>query len=812
MRRGKWPRAPPPSRQLRFPASPLPQHLRFPESPSHPQPRLLSQFPTRVGSRGVLRAPGPRPHWSGGPLSGYQTSASGLCPGYHGGVVFLIDTTPHSGRSTPSSSPSLRKRLQLLPPSRPPPEPEPSTMVEKGSDSSSEKGGVPGTPSTQSLGSRNFIRNSKKMQSWYSMLSPTYKQRNEDFRKLFSKLPEAERLIVDYSCALQREILLQGRLYLSENWICFYSNIFRWETTISIQLKEVTCLKKEKTAKLIPNAIQICTENEKHFFTSFGARDRCFLLIFRLWQNALLEKTLSPRELWHLVHQCYGSELGLTSEDEDYVCPLQLNGLGSPKDVGDVIALSDITPSGAADHSQEPSPAASRRGRITPNLSRASSDADHGAEEDKEEQTDSQPDASSSQTVTPVAEPPSAEPTPPDGPTSLGPLDLLPSEELLTDTSNSSSSTGEEADLAALLPDLSGRLLINSVFHVGAERLQQMLFSDSPFLQDFLQQCKFTDVTLSPWSGDSKCHQRRVLTYTIPINNPLGPKSASVVETQTLFRRGPQAGGCVVDSEVLTQGIPYQDYFYTAHRYCILGLARNKARLRVSSEIRYRKQPWSLVKSLIEKNSWSGIEDYFHHLERELTKAEQLSLEESGKDARGLLSGLRRRKRPLSWRAHGDGTPHPDPDPCARTGMHTSGSLSSRFSEPSVDQGPGVGTPSALVLISIVICVSLIVLIALNVLLFYRLWSLERTAHTFESWHSLALAKGKFPQTATEWAEILALQKQFHSVEVHKWRQILRASVELLDEMKFSLEKLHQGITVSDPPFDSQPQPDDSFS
>uniref|UniRef100_A0A8C9PK49 GRAM domain containing 1A n=1 Tax=Spermophilus dauricus TaxID=99837 RepID=A0A8C9PK49_SPEDA len=680
-------------------------------------------------------------------------------------------TTPHSGRSTPSSSPSLPKRLQLLPPSRPPPEPEPGTMVEKGSDSSSEKSGMSGTPPHHQLG---------KMQSWYSMLSPTYKQRNEDFRKLFSKLPEAERLIVDYSCALQREILLQGRLYLSENWICFYSNIFRWETTISIQLKEVTCLKKEKTAKLIPNAIQICTESEK------GG----------LWLDVrstpfLPTQTLSPRELWHLVHQCYGSELGLTSEDEDYVCPLQ-------KVNGDVIALSDITPSGAADHSQEPSPVGSRRGRITPNLSRASSDADHGAEEDKEEQTDSQPDASTSQTVTPVAEPLSTEPNPPEEPTSLGPLDLLPREELLTDTSNSSSSTGEEADLAALLPDLSGRLLINSVFHVGAERQQQMLFSDSAFLQGFLQQCKFTDVTLSPWSGDSKCHQRRVLTYTIPISNPLGPKSASVVETQTLFRRGPQAGGGVVDSEVLTQGIPYQDYFYTAHRYCILGLARNKARLRVSSEIRYRKQPWSLVKSLIEKNSWSGIEDYFHHLERELAKAEKLSLEEGGKEARGLLSGLRRRKRPLSWRGHGDGPQHPDPDPCTRAGMHTSGSLSSRFSEPSMEQGPGAGIPNALVLISIV----LIVLIALNALLFYRLWSLERTAHTFESWHSLALAKGKFPQTATEWAEILALQKQFHSVEVHKWRRILRASVELLDEvgLRFASRGPRQGCGARCPP------------
>jgi hypothetical protein len=59
--------------------------------------------------------------------------------------------------------------------------------------------------------------------------------------------------------------------------------------------------------------------------------------------------------------------------------------------------------------------------------------------------------------------------------------------------------------------------------------------------------------------------------------------------------------------------------------------------------------------------------------ERELAKAEKLSLEEGGKDARGLLSGLRRRKRPLSWRGHGDGPQLPDPDPCARVGMHTSG-------------------------------------------------------------------------------------------------------------------------------------------
>lgn len=36
--------------------------------------------------------------------------------------------------------------------------------------------------------------------------------------------------------------------------------------------------------------------------------------------------------------------------------------------------------------------------------------------------------------------------------------------------------------------------------------------------------------------------------------------------------------------------------------------------LRVSTELRYRKQPWGLVKTFIEKNFWSGLDDYFRHL------------------------------------------------------------------------------------------------------------------------------------------------------------------------------------------------------
>ena len=39
--------------------------------------------------------------------------------------------------------------------------------------------------------------------------------------------------LADYGCALQREILIQGRIYISENHICFHANIFGWITDVS---------------------------------------------------------------------------------------------------------------------------------------------------------------------------------------------------------------------------------------------------------------------------------------------------------------------------------------------------------------------------------------------------------------------------------------------------------------------------------------------------------------------------------------------------------------------------------------------------
>ncbi|XP_045071024.1 protein Aster-A isoform X5 [Coregonus clupeaformis] len=773
-------------------------------------------------------------------------------------------TASNSPRSTPGSSPSLRQRVlggsgggggrtsdaEGGPGER--------SGERRGSDSPLPSSSA--AASAYPIASRHFSRNAKKMQSWYNVLSPTYKQRNEDFRKLFKKLPDTERLIVDYSCALQKDILLQGRLYLSENWLCFYSNIFRWETTITILLKDVTTLTKEKTAKVIPNAIQISTDHDKHFFTSFGARDRSYMMIFRLWQNALMDKPLSPKELWHIVHQCYGTELGLTSEDDDYVSPTaeHINGLlpvdesVSVSDLLDLSSLGAIASLGSSPHSSMaalfpsgPLLASGGLGFSPPSSSSTCLPIDIPGSTSLDPPDPSPPSSQSSlpstthSTHTASLSAPasaaasfyveeggdslleSANHMMPPSATSLGNLSSLDQltndDELPTDPSNSSD-TQEEDEVESFCADLAGRLHINMVVRMSVDKLHDLLFSaDTHFIQHLFSQRHFTDLSVSEWQQDSSSGKtNRILSYTIAINNPLGPKTAPVVETQTLYKNSAPGECYVVDSEVITSGIPYQDYFYTVHRYCLTSINKNKSRLRVSSDICYKKQPWSLVKALIEKNTWSGIEEYYRHMESEVCKLETLLQSEVsvvtsgdavGADAAKTPPALRRRKRTCSWR-QGDreregggagGGEHGD------RGMgEERREAGGQYKHGERSRGGGNRISTILLIVSFMICVSLVVLVALNMLLFYKLYSLERAAHTLETWHSFSLSDSPLPQSAGEWAQVLQLQRQFHQAQLGKWQEILQSSVTLLDQMKQSLEKLHRGIVTpevqQDPP------------
>lgn len=109
-------------------------------------------------------------------------------------------------------------------------------------------------------------------------------KRNKDFHSLFKSVPEDDYLIEDYSAALQKEILLHGRLYVSEGHLCFSSNILGWVTNLVISFDEVVSVEKKSTAVLFPNAIVIQTLHARNVFASFLARDSTYDLIIGIWK------------------------------------------------------------------------------------------------------------------------------------------------------------------------------------------------------------------------------------------------------------------------------------------------------------------------------------------------------------------------------------------------------------------------------------------------------------------------------------------------------------------------------------------------
>uniref|UniRef100_A0A286Y3G9 GRAM domain containing 1B n=1 Tax=Cavia porcellus TaxID=10141 RepID=A0A286Y3G9_CAVPO len=695
------------------------------------------------------------------------------------------NTASNSNRSTPACSPILRKRSR----SPTPQNQDGDTMVEKGSDHSSDKS--PSTPeqgvqrSCSSQSGRSG-KNSKKSQSWYNVLSPTYKQRNEDFRKLFKQLPDTERLIVDYSCALQRDILLQGRLYLSENWICFYSNIFRWETLLTVRLKDICSMTKEKTARLIPNAIQVCTDSEK---------------------------PLCPKELWHFVHQCYGNELGLTSDDEDYVPPDDdFNTMGYCEEIPvEENEVNDSSSKSSIETKPDASPQLPKKSITNSTLtSTGSSEAPVSFDGLPLEEEVLEGDGSLEKELAMdniIAE--KIEIIPPVNSPSL---DFNDNEDIPTELSDSSD-THDEGEVQAFYEDLSGRQYVNEVFNFSVDKLYDLLFTTSPFLRDFMEQRRFSDIIFHPWKKEENGNQSRVILYTITLTNPLAPKTATVRETQTMYKASQESECYVVDAEVLTHDVPYHDYFYTVNRYTLTRVARNKSRLRVSTELRYRKQPWGLVKTFIEKNFWSGLEDYFRHLESELTKTESTYLAEmhrqSPKEKASKAPTVRRRKRPHAHLR----VPHleevmspvttPTDEDVGHRIKHVAGSTQTRHIPEDAPSGLHLQSVSKLLMIiSCVICFSLVLLVFLNMMLFYKLWMLEYTTQTLTAWQGLRLQE-RLPQSQTEWAQLLESQQKYHDTELQKWREIIKSSVMLLDQMKDSLINLQNGIRSRDYTSDS---------
>ncbi|XP_014242706.1 GRAM domain-containing protein 1B-like isoform X3 [Cimex lectularius] len=583
---------------------------------------------------------------------------------------------------------------------------------------------------------RKLQDRTKKKAPWYSALYPTYKSRSDDFKRLFKEVPADERLVVDYSCAIQKDILVHGRLYVSQNYLSFYANILRWETQVCLRWKDVTSLTKEKTARVIPNAILVHTHNDKHFLTSFTARDKTYLMLFRVWQNALMDQQMSTQEMWQWVHLCYGDELGLTSDDDDYVAPT------APEDKRPLMIKADQN---LLDSYLEDGPTLT-------------------AEEKK----------SSLETGDLSLPPPNQPPTP------GSPSDHLPTD--LSDSSPSESESEKHGSAITCPVIHEGKLMLHMQISIHVDQLFAHLFTNSKFFFDLHENIKSTDIRQSGWVTNPSTNQKgRTVNLTVQLGQAIGPKHAQVTESQKMLPCSKPGERYVIEIEASNAGIPYADAFFIVSHYCLTrGADPGTSNIAVYCQIKYRKSVWMLAKSYIEKNCWSGMEEYYNNLVKALEA-------ECERTRRAMAAGVAGTKRKVGRRRRTSALkPLPLPSPVIEDKPYIQ-------ALPIPAKSHSSSTMDSFIWI---VFFTLFVLLVLNAALYYKLWGLE------QSERNLSDAAGELnldslrhaPQTQEEWQNLLKRQEQLHSFEVERWLRILKASVHLLQQVEKSLNVLQSSI------------------
>uniref|UniRef100_A0A8C8J6U9 GRAM domain-containing protein n=1 Tax=Oncorhynchus tshawytscha TaxID=74940 RepID=A0A8C8J6U9_ONCTS len=127
----------------------------------------------------------------------------------------------------------------------------------------------------------------------------TVSKYNSQYHKLFQTVPKEEILMKVYSCALLRDILLQGRLYISRNWLCFYANLFGKDIKVAIPVVSVRLVKKHRTAGLVPNGLAITVDtSQKYVFVSLLSRDSVYDVLRRICTHLQVngKKSLSLKQ------------------------------------------------------------------------------------------------------------------------------------------------------------------------------------------------------------------------------------------------------------------------------------------------------------------------------------------------------------------------------------------------------------------------------------------------------------------------------------------------------------------------------------
>ncbi|XP_014047276.1 GRAM domain-containing protein 2A isoform X3 [Salmo salar] len=100
---------------------------------------------------------------------------------------------------------------------------------------------------------------------------------NKAFHKLFKDIPAEEKLTHAFTCALQKEVLYHGKLFVSVNYVCFYSSVLLKDTKVVVHVSSIKEVKKQNSA-LSMLSIHT-TDGDKYLLVSLRNRQVCYKIL-----------------------------------------------------------------------------------------------------------------------------------------------------------------------------------------------------------------------------------------------------------------------------------------------------------------------------------------------------------------------------------------------------------------------------------------------------------------------------------------------------------------------------------------------------
>lgn len=438
-----------------------------------------------------------------------------------------------------------------------------STITENGRVDDNDSGVLPGNFDTENI--EDIVDYTKKIKH-------ALKKRNKEFHQNFKKLPTKEKLIDDFSCAVSKDILVQGKMYLSDHYVCFNSNILGWVTNLVIPLQEVIQIEKKSTAVLFPNGIVIRTLHQKYVFATFLSRDSTFDLITNVWHRVLLENSdIDPKKLQAQINKgkrraragSRVSNFSSTSRDDD------TNSLD----------ISDSDGLGGSDEDNDNS---------LFDEDEDANDSGHDASLESDDfESDGKPsDASESKDGDVAATSGSGNTF--KGLPIVGPLTHAPTE---TGYSKESSETFISEDTIKAPP--------------GAVYLIMFGTDTSKYIRILKDQKNF-DISESKIKALTKENKERSYTYTKPLSGPIGPKQTKCNIEDKLIEYQPEKF-YEVEQTTQTPDVPSGNSFKVKTKIFLSWAANNETKVYVVTSIEWSGKSW--IKGAIEKGTIEGQKD-----------------------------------------------------------------------------------------------------------------------------------------------------------------------------------------------------------